>query len=94
MFCSPSRGREFGKFLDREIVESWQHCGEVFAHRDIHSAAALDDREDGGYLRSGLGAANVDPVLSPDSYWPYRVLCVIVAKLQLGVFQKACELAP
>jgi len=58
----PCRGRESGDALDGHVGESGQDGGEVVAHRNAEPAAAFDDGEDGGDTRSGLRAADMDPV--------------------------------
>ena len=63
MVGGPGGRCEFGEALDGCIGESWQDVSEVVAHRDLHASAAFDDGEDCGHARSGLLAADVDPVL-------------------------------
>ena len=63
-----------GKFCDapkRCVREPRQDIGEVVAHRDFEAAAAFDHREDGGYTRSGLFTADVDPVVSANCDGPH-----------------------
>ncbi len=62
MVGGPGGRCEFGEALDGCIGESWQDVGEVVAHRDLHASAAFDDGEDRGHARSGLLAADVDPI--------------------------------
>ncbi len=35
MFSGPGFGGEFYYAMDGEVVETWQHCGEVFPHWDL-----------------------------------------------------------
>ena len=62
MFRSPSRGGDFRDVLNRCVCEARQGVGQVFANRDLESSTAFHNREDGNYARSGLFAADVDPV--------------------------------
>jgi len=57
---SPGGGSEMADTLYRCVSGSGQDVSEVFALRDLHSAAAFDHREDGRYLWSGLLAADMD----------------------------------
>jgi len=71
MVGGPGGRCKFGEALDGCIGESWQDVSQIVAHRDLHASAAFDDGEDRGHARSGLLAADVDPVLpargdSPD----------------------------
>jgi hypothetical protein len=53
--------REVRESLDGDVLQTGQHAGQVVAGGDLHPAAALDDGQNGRYLRSGLRAAEVDP---------------------------------
>ena len=64
--------------MDGEVVETGQHRGEVFADRDLHATATLYYREDRRNFRSGLGAADVDPVLSANRDGAHGVLREVV----------------
>jgi len=43
MVCSPGGGSEFWQPLDGCVGESGQDMGEVLTHRDLYSAACVDD---------------------------------------------------
>ena len=62
--CGPCDRREIGDELDGHVCQSGQDLMKVFADRDAKPAAALDHGEDRGHTRSGLFAADVDPVFS------------------------------
>ena len=53
---------DLGYGLDGAIGQPGQHVDEVFADGDIEPAAALDNREDSGDLRTGLLTTEVQPV--------------------------------
>jgi len=40
VLCVPRHGRELGNALDGAMVEAGQYGGEIFARRDLQSAAA------------------------------------------------------
>ena len=61
-FFGPGCWREVSDALDRYIGESRQDGSQIVAHGNAEPAAALDHRQDGGHARSGLRAADVDPV--------------------------------
>src|SRR5450759_4245641 len=63
LLSSPRRGGEGGEALDGNVSNTWQDGGQVVADRNLHPAAALHDRQNRRHLRSGLLAADVDPVL-------------------------------
>src|ERR1019366_7187795 len=63
LLSSPRRGGEGGEALDGNVSNTWQDGGLVVADRNLHPAAALHDRQNRRHLRSGLLAADVDPVL-------------------------------
>jgi hypothetical protein len=60
----PCVGCEIGDALHLCIGESGQDVSEVGAQRDLEPTAAFDHGEDRGPTRSGLLAADVDPVFS------------------------------
>src|ERR1035437_8240659 len=62
LLSSPRRGGEGGEALDGNVSNTWQDGGQVVADRNLHPAAALHDRQNRRHLRSGLLAADVDPV--------------------------------
>src|SRR5664279_3830966 len=94
LLSSPRRGGEGGEALDGNVSNTWQDGGQVVADRNLHPAAALHDRQNRRHLRSGLLAADVDPVLPAQRHGTHRVLRQIVAQLQFRVLQEACELLP
>ncbi len=67
---------------------------QVFAHGDVPASAGFDDGEDGGDFRSGLLAADVDPVFATDRYGTHGVFGEIVAELKFRVFQEEREFGP
>jgi hypothetical protein len=64
MSGGPCVGCEIGDALHLCIGESGQDVSEAGAHRDFEPTAAFDHGEDRGHTRSGLLAADVDPVFS------------------------------
>ena len=54
---------EIGDLLNGPVGKSWQDLIQVVADRDPEPAA-FDHGEDRGHTRSGLLAADVDPVFS------------------------------
>src|ERR1035437_7835839 len=80
LLSSPRRGGEGGEALDGNVSNTWQDGGQVVADRNLHPAAALHDRQNRRHLRSGLLAADVDPVLPAQRHGTHRVLRQIVAQ--------------
>src|ERR1035437_9185083 len=78
LLSSPRRGGEGGEALDGNVSNTWQDGGQVVADRNLHPAAALHDRQNRRHLRSGLLAADVDPVLPAQRHGTHRVLRQIV----------------
>ena len=62
-FGGPGCGRKVSDALDGQMSKSWQDLIQVVADRDPEPAA-FDHGEDRGHTRSGLLAADVDPVFS------------------------------
>jgi hypothetical protein len=60
--CGPCGGREIGDLLNGPVGKSGQDLIQVVADRDSESAATFDHGEDRSHTRSGLLAADVDPV--------------------------------
>jgi hypothetical protein len=55
--------------------ETGEDRSQVFAHGDVPTSAGFDDGEDGGDFRSGLLAADVDPVFASIEIFRYSQLC-------------------
>jgi len=51
--------------VDGAVGEAWQHVGQIFANGHVQFAAALDDREDGGDLRAGFLASQMQQFFLP-----------------------------
>ena len=64
MSCDPYGRCEVGDLLNGLVGKSWQDLVQVVANRDHEPAAAFNHGEDRGHTRSGLLAADVDPVFS------------------------------
>ena len=64
------------------------------ADRYPEPAAAFDHREDRGDARSGLLAADMDPVFSAQRYAAHGVFRQVIAKFQLRIFKEARQLLP
>ena len=60
----PCGRREIGDELDGHVCQSGQYFIQVVADRDAKAAAVLNHGEDRGHARSGLLAADMDPVFS------------------------------
>ena len=69
---------ELGEALDGSAGKPGQDIGEIFADGQAESAAAFDDGEDCGHLRSGLLTAEVDPVAAADGDGAHGVLGEVV----------------
>ncbi len=65
-----------------------------YSFTDAEPAAGFDDRHDGRDLRSGFGAADVQPVLAPERDWPHRVLRQVVGQLDFAVVETAAQFRP
>ena len=50
--------------MNGNFGETGEDRSQVFAHGDVPTSAGFDDGEDGGNFRSGLLAADVDPVFA------------------------------
>ncbi len=70
MSCGPPGWRNVGDFLNVPVGESGQDVVQVIADGDPEPAAAFNHGEDRGHTRSGLLAADVDPVFSTQSNSP------------------------
>ena len=92
--CGPCDRREIGDELDGHVCQSGQDLMKVFADRDAKPAAALDHGEDRGHTRSGLFAADVDPVFSAQRYAAHGVFRQVVAKFQFRIFEEAGQFLP
>src|ERR1035437_9465914 len=92
--CGPCDRREIGDELDGHVCQSGQDLMKVFADRDAKPAAALDHGEDRGPTRSGLFAADVDPVFSAQRYAAHGVFRQVVAKFQFRIFEEAGQFLP
>ena len=90
----PGSGSKVWEALDRAISESGKNRGQILAHWEFRSTAALHDRKDRRDLRSRLWAADVDPVPPSDCDWTHGVLRKIIAQLQFGIFQEPRQLLP
>jgi len=64
VFCDPCGRCEIGDLLNGLVGKSGQDLIQVVADRDPEPAAAFNHGEDGGNTRSGLLAADMDPVFS------------------------------
>jgi len=58
----PSRGRQFRHAVDRPLAEFGEDVVEVLAQIDLQAAAGFHDGSNGGDFRSGLLAANMEPI--------------------------------
>ena len=66
----PCIRREICDELDGHVCQSGQDLMKVFADRDAKLAAVLNHGEDCGHPRSGLLAADVDPVFAIMEIFP------------------------
>src|ERR1039458_10174314 len=94
MVCSPSGWGEIGDALDGHMGESRQDSSEIVADRDLEPSAAFDDGEDRRHARSGLLAADMDPVAATSRYCAHGVFGEVVAQLQLRIVEEARQLLP
>jgi hypothetical protein len=62
----PRGGRQLAHAADGPVAELGKDVQEVFAEIDIQAPAGFHDGSDGGDLRSGFRAANVQPVLASE----------------------------
>jgi hypothetical protein len=62
--CCPCGGCEISDLVNGPVGKSGQDLVQVVADRDPEAAAAFNHGEDRGHTRSGLLAADVDPVFS------------------------------
>jgi hypothetical protein len=79
---------ELGHDVDGAIGQSRQDFGQILADRDIEPPATLHDREDGGDLRPGLLATEVQPVLPTKSNGPHGVLSEVIGELEFRVLEE------
>jgi hypothetical protein len=94
VYGGPSGGSEIGDALDGDVGESGHDVGEIVADRNLESSAAFDHGEDCGYARSGLLAADVDPVLSARRDRTHGVLGQVIAQFQFLIFQEKFQALP
>src|SRR5882757_9893881 len=90
----PRRRREFVNPICWAVLQAREYDAEIFAHRNLQSAAGFNDRDNGGHPRTCLLASDVDPVLAADCHGAHRVFSRVVTEFQLGMIQKASESAP
>jgi len=69
----PHSGGKVWKAPDWEIGKPGENRGKVIAHRNLQPLAAFHDRENCRNLRSGLWAADVQPIFSTESYRTHGV---------------------
>ena len=84
MLGDPGRWSKVWQALDRAISESGKNRSQIVAHWEFQSTAAFHHRKNRCDLRSRLRAADVDPVLSAESYGAHRVLRQVITQLQFG----------
>jgi hypothetical protein len=65
------------------VCKSGQDVGEVIADRDLEPSTTFHNREDGGYARPSLFAADVDPVGAANCDRAHGILSEAGAQLQL-----------
>jgi hypothetical protein len=65
---------------------------QVFAHGDVPASAGFDDGEDGGDFRSGLLAADVDPVFATDRYGRMEFSARLLLSSSSGYSRKSVSL--
>ena len=65
------------------VCKSGQDVGEVIADRDLEPSTTFHNREDGGYARPSLFAADVDPVGAANCDRAHGILSEVGAQLQL-----------
>ena len=94
MSCCPCGRCEIGDLLNRLVGKSGQDFIQVVADRDPEPAAAFNHGEDRGHTRSGLLAADMDPVFSAQRYAAHGIFRHVVAKFQLRVFEEARQFLP
>ncbi len=70
----PHSGSKVWKAPDGEIGKARENRGKVIAHRDLQPTAAFHDRENRRNLRYRLWAADMQPILSTQSYRTHGVL--------------------
>ena len=80
--------------MNGSFGETGEDRRQVFAYGDVPPSAGFDDGEDGGDFRSGLLAADVDPVFATDRYRAHGVFGEIVAEFEFRVFQEEREFGP
>ena len=94
MSCCPCSRCEIGDTLHLCVGQPREDICEVFADGDPEPAATFDHGEDRSHTRSGLLAADVDPVFSAQRYAAHGVFRQVVAKLQFRIFEEACQFLP
>src|SRR5208337_236882 len=62
----PRGGRQLGHPGDRPLSELGKYVPEIFSEIDIQASASFHDRRDGGDLRSGLRAADMQPIFAAE----------------------------
>jgi len=85
----PHSGSKVWEAPDWEIGKPGENRGKVIAHRDLQPTAAFHDRENRRNLRSRLGAADVQPILSTNSDRTHGILRQVSTELQFGILQEA-----
>ncbi len=94
MSFDPCGRCEIGDLLNGLVVKSWQDLVQVVANRDPEPAAALNHGDDRGHTRSGLLAADLDPVFSAQRYAAHGIFRQVVAQFQFRIFEEARQFLP
>jgi hypothetical protein len=83
MSRSPYGRNDVCDALNGCVCKSGQDVGEVIADRDLEPSTTFHNREDGGYARPSLFAADVDPAGATNCDRAHGILSEVGAQLQL-----------
>jgi len=72
----------------------WEDVIEILSQINVQSPARFDDGSDGGHLRSGLLAANMQPILAPKYHGPHRAFAPVIVNFEAAILQKFFQPAP
>lgn len=89
MSRSPYGRNDVCDALNGCVCKSGQDVGEVIADRDLEPSTTFHNREDGGYARPSLFAADVGPVGAANCDRAHGILSEVGAQLQ--TLERACS---
>src|SRR5271167_615778 len=90
----PRSGRQLAHPADWPLSELRKHVQEIFSEIDIQAPASFHDGRDGGDLRSGFRAANVQPVLTSECQRTHRPFAPVIVDFYLTIAQILFPSAP